>query len=56
MTINDLYVLVSARLQMQNLIDGPVYLELFVKVVNVWLTSGGTYGATFDGEPRNFYG
>ena len=26
----------GARLQMQNLIDGPVYLELFVKVVADW--------------------
>ena len=26
----------GARLQMQNLIDGPVYLELFVKVVPDW--------------------
>ena len=26
----------GARLQMQTLIDGPVYLELFVKVVPDW--------------------
>ncbi len=26
----------GARIQMQNLIDGPVYLELFVKVVPAW--------------------
>jgi GTP-binding protein Era len=26
----------GARLQMQKLIDGPVYLELFVKVVPNW--------------------
>jgi len=29
----------GARLQMQTLIDGPVYLELFVKVVPNWRTS-----------------
>ena len=26
----------GARLQMQNLIEGPLYLELFVKVVPDW--------------------
>jgi GTP-binding protein Era len=29
----------GARLQMQKLIDGPVYLELFVKVVPNWRRS-----------------
>ena len=31
----------GARLQMQNLIDGPVYLELFVKVVPHWRQKPG---------------
>ena len=31
----------GARLQMQKLIDGPVYLELFVKVVPHWRQKPG---------------